>query len=364
MIRKDEITSLQASLIVAKSMIGTGILFLPQVMAKEAGTPDGWISVLIGGLLALLFGYIIIKLNGRFPRQTFFEFSQTVFGKAIGAIHIVLLSAYFTISSGYLTRVMGEVIHMYLLDKTPISCIILVFMMVGAYLATGGINPIARFIELFFPMILIILITLIGFSFEEFELDNIRPVLGEGFMPVWKGIASSTFAYSGFEIMLVLSAFMKKPRDAVKSMLTGISIVIPLYTLTVLISIGTLTVEEVRTLTWPTMSVAKDIELPGGFFERFESLFSVLWVISMYATFVPYYYVASLGLGHLFRRNFRIFIYLLFPVIYIIAIFPKKLNDVLSFGGFLNNFAMFVIAIMPIYFWIFVKLRRKGHENG
>lgn len=364
MSRKDEITSLQASFIVSKSMIGTGILFLPQVMAKEVGTPDGWISVLIGGFLALLAGYVIIKLNQRFPKQTFFEFSQTVFGKVIGAVHIVLLSAYFTISAGYLTRVMGEVIRMYLLDKTPIAFIIIVFMLVGIYLAIGGINPIARLIELFFPVILIILVTLIAFSFKEFELDNIRPVLAEGFMPVWKGIPSSAFSYSGFEIMLVLSAFMKEPRDAVKSMLRGIGLLIPLYTLTVLVTIGTLTVDEVKTLTWPTMSVAKDIELPGGFFERFESLFSVLWVISMYATFVPYYYVASLGLGHLFRTNYRTFIYLLFPVVYLVAMMPKTLNNVLRFGNFLNDFALFIVVIMPLYFWIFVKLRGKGHANG
>ncbi|MDO3676248.1 GerAB/ArcD/ProY family transporter [Paenibacillus ehimensis] len=362
--RKDQITSRQASFIVSKSMIGTGILFLPQVVAKEVGTPDGWISVLIGGFLALLAGYVIIKLNQRFPKQTFFEFSQTVFGKWIGAVHIVLLSAYFTISSGYLARIMGEVIHMYLLDKTPIAFIIITFMLVAAYLATGGINSIARLIELFFPVILIILAALIAFSFKEFDLDNIRPVLAEGLRPVWKGIPSSTFSYSGFEIMLVLSAFMQEPRDAVKSMLKGIGLVIPLYTLTVLIAIGTLTVEEVKTLPWPTMSVAKDIELPGGFFERFESLFSVLWVMSMYSTFVPYYYVASLGMSHLFRRNFRTFIYLLFPVIYIIAMLPKKLNEVLSIGNFLNDFALFIIVIMPLYFWIFVKLRGKGHAHG
>ncbi|KPV56675.1 hypothetical protein QJ48_26190 [Paenibacillus sp. A3] len=364
MSRKDEITSVQASFIVSKSMIGTGILFLPQVMAKKVGTPDGWISVLIGGFLALLAGYVIIKLNQRFPKQTFFEFSQTLFGKVIGAVHIVLLSAYFAISAGYLARVMGEVIRMYLLDKTPISFIVIVFMLVGVYLAIGGIYPIARLIELFLPAILIILVTLIAFSFKEFELDNIRPVLAEGFTPVWKGIPSSTFSYSGFEIMLVLSAFMKEPRDAVKSMLSGIGVVILFYTLTVFISFGTLTAEEVKTLTWPTMSVAKDIELPGGFFERFESLFSVLWVMSMYATFVPYYYVASLGLGHLFRRNYRTYIYLLFPVVYIVAMVPKTLNNVFSVGKFLNNFAMFIIVIMPIYFWIFVKLRRKVHENG
>ncbi|NOU85509.1 GerAB/ArcD/ProY family transporter [Paenibacillus sp. LMG 31460] len=360
---KEQITTTQASLMVSKSMIGTGILILPQGLSKEVGTPDGWISVIVSGLLALLAGYIIVKLSQRFPKQTFYQYSQTVAGKLLGRSASIVLTLYYIVCSGYLLRFMGEVIRMYLLDNTPLEVIMIVFLSLAAYLTVGGINPIARLTELFLPVVVFLLLVFIVFSLGGFEIDNIRPVLGDGMLPVLKGIKPSIFSYSGTEIMLILPAFMIEPRKAVKASLMGIALVIPLYTLVVVIAIATLTVDEVKTVAWPMMSVAKTIELPGGFFERFESLFSVLWVISMYSAFVIYQYAASLGCGQLFRKEHRTFIYACLPVIYLIAMFPADLNSLFKFGDFLGYSALFIAAIMPPCFLIIAKLRRKGLES-
>ncbi|TXK77360.1 GerAB/ArcD/ProY family transporter [Paenibacillus sp. N3.4] len=208
------------------------------------------------------------------------------------------------------------------------------------------------------------LVALIVLSLKDFEFDNIRPVLGDGVVPVLKGIKTSFIAYSGFEIMLIFTAFMKEPQKAVKSMMLGISVVIILYTLVVLISFGTLTVEEVKTVTWPTMTVAKNIELPGEFFERFESLFSVLWVLSMYTAFVPFQYVASFGLGQVLKKDYRIFVYATLPVIYIVAIYPRDLNSVFKLGDFIGYLALFTIIIMPLIFWVILMLRGKSVESS
>ncbi|MGZ0041320.1 GerAB/ArcD/ProY family transporter [Paenibacillus ottowii] len=361
--QKDEITALQAFVIVSKSMIGTGIVVLPRGICKEVGTPDGWISVVLSGLLAMFAGYVIVKLSQRFPNQTFFQYSQMVAGKLLGTGAAIILSLYYILGSGYSLRFMGEVIHMYLLDKTPIEVIMIVFLSLGTYLTVGGVNPIARLTELFLPLVILFLLVLILFSLNDIELDNIRPVLGEGVLPVLKGLKPSIFSFAGFEIMLIFIAFMKEPRKAMKIVISGIALVIPLYTLVVVIAIATLTVDEVKTLTWPTMSVAKNIELPGGFFERFESLFSVLWVISMYTSFVLYQYAASLGLGQIFRKEHRIFSYACLPVIYLVAMFPADLNSVFDVGDFLGKTVLFITAIMVPCFWIIAKLRRMGHEN-
>ncbi|TXK77359.1 GerAB/ArcD/ProY family transporter [Paenibacillus sp. N3.4] len=152
---RDKLTSTQTFMIVSKSMIGSGILILPQGVAKDVGTPDGWISVIISGVIALLIGYVIIKLSQRFPKLTFFQFSQLIAGKYVGILHGIIFVLYVTLSSGYLLRVMGEVIRMYLLDSTPIEVIMIAFLSVAAYLTLAGINPIARLNELFFPVFII-----------------------------------------------------------------------------------------------------------------------------------------------------------------------------------------------------------------
>ncbi|PYI52231.1 GerAB/ArcD/ProY family transporter [Paenibacillus flagellatus] len=360
----DRITATQAAFIVAKSMIGTGILVMSRGIARDVGTPDGWISVIVSGFLAILAGVIIVRLSRRFPGETFFEYSQSIVGKPLGVVIGVLVAFDFIARSGYLLRLMGEVVRVYLLDKTPMEVVLILFLSLAAYLTTGGLNPIARLIEICLPIVVLMLMVLILFSLRDSELVNIRPVLGEGVLPVLRGIKASVFSFSGFEIMLFLLAFMKEPDKAMKSTLWGIAAVIPLYAAVVGVTIAMLTVDEVKTLTWPTMSVAKNIELPGGFFERFESVFSVLWVISMYTAFVLYQYVASLGFSRLFRKNHGAITFAILPIIYIVSMLPRDLNEVFRLGDHLGVSALIIIAVIPPLFWLIAKLRGKGIENA
>ncbi|MDR7001881.1 spore germination protein [Neobacillus niacini] len=360
---KDQITAAQAAVIVSNIIIGAGILTSPRAIAQDVGTPDGWISVILSGMLALLAGYVVAKLSQRFPDQTFYEYSQMVVGKFLGRIHGGIFTFYYLLSAGYQLRAMGEMIRMYLLDNTPIEVIIIFFMSVATYLMVGGINAIARLFELFLPFIILILLCLVVFSLGDFKLENIRPVAGDGIMPIFNGIKTSAFSLSGFEVMLLFTAFMKEPQKAVKSTLIGIGMVIPLYVLIVVMCIGTLGVDELKTLTWPMMEEAMSIELTRGVLERFEALFSILWVMTMYTTFVPAYYAASLGLGQLFNINYQKFIFASLPVVYLIAMYPENLDDVFALGNFIGYSSPFFMVVMPFYFWIIARIRRNGIEN-
>ncbi len=55
-------------------------------------------------------------------------------------------------------------------------------------------------------------------SMGIFEIDNLRPVLGLGIKPVLDGIKTTSPAYTGPEIMLILLVFMEQRKKAVKLM--------------------------------------------------------------------------------------------------------------------------------------------------
>lgn len=360
----ETITANQAAMMVSKAMIGTGILILPQSVSLAVNTPDGWLSVLLSGFVALLAGWIVGLLCRRFPGRGFYAYVGDIIGRPLGACVVVLVSVYYLSSAGYLLRVMGEVIRMYLLDKTPIMVTMVLFMLVANYLTVGGINPIARLIELFMPIIVCILMVLIVFSFRDFELDNVRPVLGQGLLPVLQGMPSSILSYSGFEVLLFLGGFMKMSRKAVPAVLAGIGLTTVLYTLIVLVTIGSLTVEEVKTVTWPTMSVAMNIELPDGFFERFESLFTVLWVLSMYTAYVLYQYGACLGAAQLYGKDFRVWSYIVMPIIFAIAVLPDNLNAVFALGEYNSYASLLMFGLLPVILLAVAAVRRIGNEQA
>lgn len=69
----DKITTSQATIIMVNYILVAGIFSLPRTTVQAAGTPDVWISVILGALCSMITGIIIVRLSQRFPGQTFFN---------------------------------------------------------------------------------------------------------------------------------------------------------------------------------------------------------------------------------------------------------------------------------------------------
>lgn len=356
---QDKISSSQALVILVNYILATGILTLPRESVEKVKTPDVWISVFIGGIIAMIAGIIIVKLSQRFPEKTFYQYNQKIVGKWLGWILSLLIISYFFTISAFEVRTMAEVTSLFLLEGTPTWAIILPFMWVGLYLVSCGINSIARLFEIIFPITFVIFLLVAFLSFGIFEIDNLRPVLGLGVIPMLKGIKTATLAFLGPEIMLLLVAFMK-PADktkAVKIVLVGLIIPLIFYVITVVMVIGALSIEGVVTRTWPTIELMRSFEIPGLIFERFESFLLVIWIMQIFATFTITYYAAALGLAQLFQTKIQPFLFGLLPVIYIIAMTPKNINDLFKFGDQIGNAAIILFGILPIILLIISRLK-------
>ena len=182
-------------------------------------------------------------------------------------------------------------------------------------------------------------------SIGIFEIDNLRPVLGLGFIPVLKGIKTTTLAYSGAEIMLLLLVFMEKPNKGVKVVLVGTAIPLIFYVITVVMVIGAFSIDGVMTRTWPTFDLMRSFEIPGLIFERFESLLLVIWIMQIFSTYTIRHDAAAFGLAQLFKKNIiYLFMYGLLPVVYIIALIPKNTNDLFELGDMIGNTALCLLV--------------------
>ncbi|WP_017149838.1 spore germination protein [Bacillus bingmayongensis] len=357
---QDRITTSQAVVIVVNFILGTGILTLPRASVEKVKTPDVWISVILGGIIAMVAGVIMVKLSQQFPEKTFYQYSQEVVGKWIGRLFSLLVVCYFLATSGFQIRSMAEVISLFLLEGTPTWAIIIPFMWIGLYLIMSGINSIARMFEIIFPITVFIFLLISLMSLGIFEIDNLRPVLGLGVKPVLNGIKMTALAYTGPEIMLILLVFMEQPNKAVKVILVGISIPLIFYVITVVMVIGALSVDGVVMRTWPTIDLMRSFEISGLIFERFESLLLVIWIMQIFATYTISYYAAALGLAQLFKKSIHPFMFALLPIIYIIAMTSKNINDLLKFGDMVGNTALFLFGLLPLLLLIITRLKRKG----
>ncbi|MDK8193522.1 spore germination protein [Paenibacillus sp. UMB7766-LJ446] len=358
--KQDQLTTVQASVFIINYMLGAGILTLPRTTVNEVKTPDVWISIILSGLLVMILGIILVTLCRKFPGKTVFQFTEEITGKWIAYILGAAIILYFLVISAFEIRVMAEVTRLYLLEGTPVWAIVMVFMWVGFYLISGGINSMARLYEIILPITLILFVLAIFLSSDLFEINNLRPVLGEGIMPVFKGLKSSVLAYTGYEVMFVVMAFMKNPEKGKKALVWGILIPMVIYLITLVMVIGSLSIEGMSTRTWPTLDLMRSFEIEGLFFERFESLLLVIWIMQIFSTSTITHYAASLGCSQLFKKKMLPFLIILLPISYITAMLPQNVDETFKLGDILGIASIYLFGVLPLLLLLLSMFRKKG----
>jgi len=357
---KETITTSQAAVMVINYMLGAGILTLPRTTVEAARTPDVWISIIISGLIIMVAGWIISVLCKRFQGKTWFQFVPDITGKWIAIILSLPVIGYFIIISAFEIRILAEVTGLFLLEGTPVWAIVLPFMWIGLYLTLGGINSLARLYEIILPITLVFLLLALLLSSSIFDIDNLRPVLGSGFMPVYRGIHPTLLSFTGYEIMLIAIAFMKFPQKATKAIMTGISVPVLIYLVTVIMVIGGLSINGVEKRTWPTLDLMRSFEVQGLIFERFESLLLVIWIMQIFSTYTITLYAASIGWAQISNAKFRPFVFALLPLIFLIAMIPKNVTEAFKLGDTVGHASVFLFGVIPLILLLVSIARKKG----
>ncbi|QXE03177.1 GerAB/ArcD/ProY family transporter [Terribacillus sp. DMT04] len=363
----NQITTTQMIALLSSALIAVGIFTLPRNLALKVGTPDLWISTLIGGIFSYVTCLIIVSLCLRFQQLTFFQFNKLIVGKWLGTILSVAFIGYALMIGSFEIRSMGELTQFYLLEDTPIAVIMISMYWVAIYLLPSGINPIARIIELLTPPTICIFIIVILLGLKVFELDNLRPVLGLGITPVLKGLTPTFLTFSGTEFLLVFIAMMQKPKEAKKVALIGLAIPVSIYLLAIVIITGGLSIERMKHQKWPTFALIQEYEYTGVLFERFESLFLVVWLIQMFLTYVVCHYVAAKGVATLTRLSYKKASYMLLAVVYFICLIPSDLNQLEEMGTIIGwtsfAFSFLVPALLLLIAWM-RRLKLDDEQKG
>ncbi|MGJ7913479.1 GerAB/ArcD/ProY family transporter [Neobacillus sp. LXY-1] len=359
----DRITSNQAVMFIINFIFGAGILTLPRTTTEKIKTPDSWIAIIISGLIITLVAVLILKLCQRYPNETFYQFNQKLLGKWIGSLLSLTVICYYIALSAYEVRTMAENTRLFLLQGTPVWAIMMPFLWIGLYLVQGGVNAIARLLEIIFPITVLFFLLVMFLGIELFEVDNLRPVLGSGVKPVIKGLKTSSLSFAGFEILLFIFMFLKEKNKVTKIPLLGVGIPFIFYTITEVIVIGSISVDAVLSQTWPVLTFIRSFEIKGLLFERFDSLLLVIWLMQIFTTYVIALFVATLGLNQLFSITSQAFIYGLIPLIYVVSMIPKNINEVFIMADMLGKFAISLFFIMPLVLFIISKLKERNYEK-
>lgn len=196
---------------------------------------DAWIGQLVSmclGILVILLYTILMRMN---PGLTLVQWFPAQFGRWVGTPVAFLYPLYFLWTLGAILKTIRDMFTTTLLFNTPVIFIEGAFIIIVAYCIYGGIEIIARLGEMIFPVIVIMfgIQVILLFSSGVMHIINLRPVLENGWAPIWKVVYPVGITQS-FGETLVFAMFWtdtKHPEKIMKitilaTILSGIMIVL------------------------------------------------------------------------------------------------------------------------------------------
>ncbi len=359
----NQISSKQIKALVVSTVVGVGILTLPNSISLIMGN-DGWIPIILGGLLTVPFIIIINKIFQLYPNKDIFQIGREVLGKWVFNIFLIVLLFDCILVCASVVRNLAEMIKAFLLLTTPIEIIMLTFIIATSYIARLDIQMISRAGYHIYPIVIGFTILLTLVSLADVDFTNMLPVFQSSIEQLPKGIQTTFFSYMGFEILLFVLPFAEEREKTLKSSLMGIALVILVYTVIFIISLSQYGLSHLQRQTFPTISLMKEIDLPGFFIENLDGLVVAIWVIIVFGSIAPFYYAGGQVLSKLCSTKSQdLFILPLLPFIYIIALMPRNIIELSSqLGKVLNYAGVFSGILMPIIIYCigYYKTRRRA----
>ncbi|MGD6941171.1 GerAB/ArcD/ProY family transporter [Cytobacillus gottheilii] len=356
---KPTLINLEINSILSCAMLGVGMLTLPRGLTEQATTTDGWIILILNGICAALLLILLVYMLKKHRVTDYFSYIEEAYGKWAGKAICLALAVYFLSIASFEVRAMSEMVRFYMLENTPMEVTILALILAAVHLIIGGIKPIAKVCILFLPITIVVVLFIYSMSFKVVDLMNIKPILGYGLQPILKGFSAGQLSFFGIELVLFLYGMTDKKLNINKGVLLGCFIPVGMYVLTYILVVSTLTIDEVTSVTWPTISFIQSFEVQGIFVERLELFLLVTWILQFFTTHMLYFYFAAKSMTHVFHNRFSTNLIILVPLIFLLANYAKDLGDVFIFSDLLGFAFPVVLIILPFVTFFVYGLKRR-----
>ncbi|WP_188455075.1 GerAB/ArcD/ProY family transporter [Virgibacillus oceani] len=355
----EKISHREIMIAIPSMVIGVGILSLPRSIAGATTGSDGWISLLVIGVFFVLLTWIIAKIASSFPNQSFLSYTSLILTKPVAIVFTFLYTIVSIMIAAYEVREISNIAKQYLFDRTPVEVISLIFLLVVVYAVAGSRAGIFRLNMMFLPIIILVALAVFVFNLGWFRLGNLLPVFETSLSDYVKSFSTGITSYVGFGIILFYISLAEKPEKTPRFAVIGMGIPIVVYILLYITCLGVFGHSVTSNLLYPTIELAKEIDIPGGFFERVESVFFVIWIMAIFNTTVMALDIAILALSSIFKSKDKMrLILILSPLVYVVAMYPKDIEGIGVLGNIVGYSAIILTFTVTVLLGVVGKLRR------
>lgn len=353
----------QLAVLVILFLIGSTPLFELGISAKQ----DSWLAMLMAAAVGLCCTALYLTLQRRAPGAGFAELFKMHFGTYVGGFFASVQSLWFAYESMRNVRDFGELTSTALLHLTPKWIVMLLVTLAAAYTVSKGVEVFARVVQLLFPVTAIsyaFIVMLLFFS-GLVRLDNIMPMLADGFAPVAKAAFPDLLAFPFAETLVLLAYwnFVKERKGIARSTLwaqAGVSLFLVFMNLLILCVLGP-ELAEITAL--PLLHVAQLVRL-ANFLERLDIIVTLLLFIGLYVKITALYLASVLMATSITRLPYRYCVLPMGALIYAASFLEPNNTYHLWIGLNLSLKIVLIFQIALPLLMLAVGLRKRYKTGG
>lgn len=358
---KDFVSDKQGINLILLFVLGSNVI----LGAGNGAKNDAWISILLSLVCSIPLVLMYARLLSLFKDKNLFQINKIILGKVFGKIVNIIYVLFFSHIGALVLRNFGEFIITIALDETPLMVIIMVFVLVCLAGAAHGTKILGRWSELNVKLVLIFILLAFLLLIPLIDLNNLTPILYNGFKPVLKAsFTTFTFPFGETIVFLGVLSIMQSRKSSYKIFLRGViygGIIILLLTT---LGITVLGVNEFTESYFPMHVTAARIDI-GDFLQRMEVIIIIPFLMAGFVKTVICIISIKNGLKEVFNKsNISDYLILIgFFVLILSNIIFDNIQQMIEWGE--KSWASYAIIFeffIPFIIWIIAEYKYRNKE--
>lgn len=336
--KNNKISSRQLGRMLVLNMFSLSMIILPSIAVRSANK-DGIISIIIGTILAFIYGYIIMGFSKRVDGD-FIKFSTKTIGRITTYLFTLLYLFKFFLSCIFAMGLFAQIISETLLVDTNYKIILILFLLVASYASIKGIEVQGRIAEILYYVILTPTIILLLIGITKVDTSNVLPLLTNDVSSIFIGSYLVLITYSIIDIIMFTLPMINEDKGIEKEIKKSIITVSGLNIIIFIITVGILGEYATKQNIWSTVTTMQMIQLPGSFLQRQDGIMLGLWIVTAFTIISTFLFCLSI-LSHQVVKVVE-YRYFIIPLAVLLYFFTSKVIDL---EGVLNIYGKYMIYI-------------------
>ena len=300
---REVISGRQLVTLVFTFIIATSTLYLPSFVTHNAGQ-DGWISVLVAGLVGVIVVLVVTAVGLKYPKLTLIEYSEIILGKWPGKLVGLIFIVFYLHMTSIIIREVSSTISANILAVSSLEGITIVLFIICAYTVKKGLEVITRLNILILLVTYLVMITTLVLLLKDMNIELLTPVLSKGLVPVIKDSVPVSGWFGEVVSIAFLIPFINKPKEARICSILGVIWAAVTLAFLVALVIMIFGAKLPSNLTFPTLEAVRIINI-SDYIQRAEIMLLVPWVLSNIIKICFFYYITVLIISQYFKLKNR-----------------------------------------------------------